>query len=94
MTVQSTFGPQTMFHIFSSTEVQISHRNLCHLIGGYTKHSQTKIEFVQTTGQAVMHASQWLKLEHCSSTSRRLHGLVLPARHVKSKDYTDFTDFP
>ena len=48
--------------------------------GGYTKHSETKIEFVQiTTGQAVMPASQWLKLEHCSSASWRLHGPLLPA---------------
>ena len=45
----------------------------------YTKHSQTKKEFVQISGQAVRHASQWLKLEHCSSTSWRLHGLILPA---------------
>ena len=26
-----------------------------------------------------MHASQWLKLEHCLSTSWRLHGPILPA---------------
>ena len=65
--------------IFSWTAVQISCRNLCNLIGGYTKHDQTKIEFVQTTGQAVMHASQWLKLKHCLSTSWRLHGPTLPA---------------
>ena len=71
---------ESEIHILSSTAVRIPHRNLCHLIGGYTKHSQTKIEFVQiTTGQAVMPASQWLKLEHCSSTSWRLHSPVLPA---------------
>ena len=66
-------------HILSSTAVRISRGNLCHFIGGYTKHSQTKIEFVQITGQAVLHASQWLKLEHRSSTSWRLHGPIFPA---------------
>ena len=70
---------ESEIHIFSSTAVRLSHGNLCHLIGRHTKHSQTKIEFVQTTGQVVMHASQWLKLEHCSSTSWRLHGPILPA---------------
>ena len=70
---------ESEINIFSSTAPRISRGNLCHLIGGYSKHSQTKIEFVQTTGQAVMHASQWLKLEHCSSTSWRLHGPILPA---------------
>ena len=30
--------------------------------------SQTIMEFVQATDQAVMEASYWLKLEHCSST--------------------------
>ena len=29
---------ESEIHIFSSTEVQISRGNLCHLIGGYTKH--------------------------------------------------------
>ena len=43
------------------------------------KHRQTTIEFVQTTGQAVMHASPLLKLEHCLTTSRRLHDPTLPA---------------
>ena len=54
---------------------RISHGNLCHLIEAYTKHIQTKIEFVQTTGQAVKHTSRahWLKFEHCLSTSSRLH---------------------
>ena len=60
---------ESEIHIFSSIAVRISHGDLCHLIGQYTKHSRTKIEFVQTTGQAVMHASHWLKLEHCLSTS-------------------------
>ena len=58
---------------------------LCNLIGEYTKHSQTKIEFVQITGQAVMHASEWLKLEHSWSTSWRLHGAILPASLFNSK---------
>ena len=56
-------------HIFSSTEVQISHGNLSHVNGGYTKQNQTKIEFIQMTGLAVMHISYWLKLEHCLSTT-------------------------
>ena len=70
-------------NIFSSTTIRISHGNLCHLIGRYTKHSQTKIEFVQTTGQAVMHASQWSNLKHSSSTNWRLHGPILPASMLK-----------
>ena len=70
---------ESEIHIFSSTAVRISRGTLCHLIGGYTKHSQIKREFVQTTGQAVMCASQWLKLEHCSSASWRLHSPILPA---------------
>ena len=60
---------ESKIHIFSSTAVRISRGNLCYLIGGYTKHSQTKIKFVQTAGQALMHTSHWLKLEHCASTS-------------------------
>ena len=63
--------------------------NLCHLIGWYTKDSQTETEFVQTTGQAVRHASQWLKLECCSSTSWRLHGPILPASVLFSGDIFD-----
>ena len=70
---------ESEIHIFSLTAVRISCRNLCHLTGGYTKHSQTKLEFVKTTGQAVLHASQWLKLKHCLSTNWRLHGSILPA---------------
>ena len=44
-----------------------------------TKQSQTKVEFVQTNGQAVMHGSYWLNLKHCSSSDGRLQGPVLPA---------------
>ena len=50
---QIQFVSKSGICIFSSTEVKTSCGNLCDLIGGYTKHSQTKIEFVQTTGQAV-----------------------------------------
>ena len=80
--IQSVSKSRIHVHIFSSTEVRISSGNLCHLIAGYTKCSQPKIEFVQTTGQAVMHASHWLKLEHCLSTSWRLKGPLLLAKGV------------
>ena len=46
------------------------------LIEGYTKHSQTKIEFVQTTGQAVMHASRWLKIARSNTACKRVDGFV------------------
>ena len=61
--------------IFSSTEVKISCGNLCDLIGGYTKHSQTKIEFVQTTGQAsavgvVEAIDEYSTMSHCQGNAK------------------------